>query len=61
MTNEQKVLTFQQELLQWVRSTEGQQFIDNNYDKSKMSGADIFADLVKKRSVEFNKRFPVVS
>ncbi len=61
MTDAQKVLTFQQELLDWVRSTEGQSFIDNNYDKSKMSGADIFEDLVKKRSVEFNQRFPVLS
>jgi hypothetical protein len=61
MTDAQKVLTFQQELLDYIRSPEGQEFINNNYDKSKMSGAQIYEDLVKKHSVEFNERWSLLS
>lgn len=50
MTDGQRVLKFQQEMLDWIRSIEGQDYIKNNYDQSTMSQkqqAQIFDDLVK--------------
>ena len=54
----QKVLEFQQELLDWIRSDEGQKYIDENYDRStaQENGVDILSDLTTIRAKMWRER-----
>ena len=54
----QKVLEFQQELLDWIRSDEGQKYIDENYDRStaQENGVDILSDLITIRAKIWRER-----
>lgn len=54
----EKVLEFQKELLDWIRSDEGQKYIDENYDRStaQQNGVDILSDLITLRSKVWRER-----
>lgn len=53
-----KVLEFQQELLDWIRSDEGQKYIDEHYDRSNpnLNGADVLSDLIALRGKIWRER-----
>jgi hypothetical protein len=57
-SDSQKVLEFQQELLDWIRSDEGQKYIDEHYDRStaQENGVDILSDLITIRAKMWRER-----